>query len=334
MDTGRDMMPSDAAVMEPDVRRVRPAARLDAVVPGVPIAQRAGDAPAAADDVALRMRLEGILFVADRPVTVAELAQALEATRDAVERVLSDLDDACRARGVRLQRSGGHVQMVSAPEAADAIQRFLGLEASARLSRAALECLSIIAYRQPLTRPEIDALRGVNSDGVLRTLLARGLVAPLGRRETVGHPVEYGTTFQFLEYFGLGSLADLPPLGVLVDADADADDGAAEASTAAQGGDAMDSAAADGEPDRDADDGTGFGLATPIGVAPGADALAEAGATDDDGMAAAIELAPWTGAARTSGAVAAVLDPAADVPSKGRANGLAGRRRNGRAPDA
>ncbi|MCE7937385.1 MAG: hypothetical protein DYG90_02080, partial [Chloroflexi bacterium CFX6] len=79
MDTGRDMMPSDAAVMEPDVRRVRPAARLDAVVPGVPIAQRAGDAPAAADDVALRMRLEGILFVADRTVTVAELAQALEA---------------------------------------------------------------------------------------------------------------------------------------------------------------------------------------------------------------------------------------------------------------
>jgi len=166
-------------------------------------------------DIALR--LEGILFVADRPVAVSELAQVLDAPRPAVERALASLAEACGARGVRLQRNNGHVQLVSAPEAAEDIQRFMGLEASARLSRAALETLSIIAYRQPLTRPEIDALRGVDSDGVMRTLLARGLVEVVGRRETVGHPIEFGTTFQFLEYFGLASLADLPPLEGLDD---------------------------------------------------------------------------------------------------------------------
>lgn len=160
----------------------------------------------------LAVALESILFVADRPVALAELAAATGAERKAVEAALGRLDGDCRVRGVRLQRDNGHVQLVSAPEAAEAVQRFLGLEASARLSKAALETLSIIAYRQPLTRPEVEALRGVCSDGVMRTLLARGLVAPLGRRETVGHPIEYGTTFQFLEYFGLRDLGELPPL--------------------------------------------------------------------------------------------------------------------------
>lgn len=161
--------------------------------------------------------VESILFVADRPVAVAELAQVLGSDRRAVEQALGEIERACAARGVRLQRAGSQVQLVSAPEAAEAIQRFLGLESSTRLSAAALEVLSIIAYRQPVTRPEIEDLRGVNSDGVLRTLLMRGLVAPVGRRETVGHPVEYGTTFQFLEYFGLQSLGDLPPLASLIE---------------------------------------------------------------------------------------------------------------------
>lgn len=161
--------------------------------------------------------VESILFVADRPVAVADLAQVLGTDRRAIEQALGEIARACDTRGVRLQRAGGQVQLVSAPEAAEAIQRFLGLESSTRLSAAALEALSIIAYRQPVTRPEIEDLRGVNSDGVLRTLLMRGLVAPVGRRETVGHPVEYGTTFQFLEYFGLRGLGDLPPLASLVD---------------------------------------------------------------------------------------------------------------------
>jgi len=170
-----------------------------------------------AAEVSPALLVESVLFVADRPVAVAELAQVLDLDRRDIERALAEIERACAARGVRLQRAGKHVQLVSAPEAAEAIGRFLGLESSTRLSGAALESLSIIAYRQPVTRPEIEALRGVNSDGVLRTLLMRGLVAPIGRRDTVGHPVEYGTTFQFLEYFGLQGLDELPPLAALVE---------------------------------------------------------------------------------------------------------------------
>jgi segregation and condensation protein B len=111
-----------------------------------------------------------------------------------------------------VQHTHDEVQLVTAPGAAEAVQRFLGLEASGRLSGAALEVLSIVADRQPVTRPEIDELRGVNSEAALRTLAGRGLVEPVGRRETVGYPVEYATTFRFLEYFGLASLEDLPQL--------------------------------------------------------------------------------------------------------------------------
>jgi segregation and condensation protein B len=161
---------------------------------------------------ALPRVLESLLFVADQPVSVADLARVVDLPRPAVERALAGLESDCLARGLRVQRSGGQVQLVTAPELAPFVQRFLGLEANSRLSKAALETLSIIAYRQPATRPEVDALRGVNSEASLRTLLGRGLVAPVGRRETVGQPVEYGTTFQFLEYFGITGLHELAPL--------------------------------------------------------------------------------------------------------------------------
>jgi segregation and condensation protein B len=178
---------------------------------GGTLSQALGDA-IAARPASLPALIEGVLFVSDGPVGVTSLAKALDASRSQVEAALSELAVTYDQRGVRLQRTNGHVQLVSAPEAADVIQRYLGLERSSRLSRAALETLSIVAYRQPVTRPEIDELRGVNSEGVLRTVIARGLVEPVGRRLTVGHPIEYGTTFQFLEYFGLGSLDELPPI--------------------------------------------------------------------------------------------------------------------------
>jgi len=104
------------------------------------------------------------------------------------------------------------VQLVTAPEAASYVERFLGLEARTRLSRAALEALAIIAYRQPITRPEIEAIRGVSSDSVLRTLLRVGLIEEVGRASTVGRPILYGTTFEFLQHFGLRSLHELPDL--------------------------------------------------------------------------------------------------------------------------
>jgi segregation and condensation protein B len=125
-----------------------------------------------------------------------------------------ELDHEYQERGVRLQRHGGRVQMTSAPEAAEAIETFLGLEATSRLSGAALEALAIIAYQQPVTRPQVDAIRGVNSDGVLKTLLHKGLIHEVGRAEGPGRPILYSTTPEFLGHFGLASLEELPPLNM------------------------------------------------------------------------------------------------------------------------
>ncbi len=161
----------------------------------------------------LKTQVESLIFVADSPVTIGSLARALERDDAQIEQVLTELADEYRTRGFRLQRSGERVQLVSAPEAAPYIQKFLGLDSAARLSAAALETLAIIAYRQPITRPQIEAIRGVNCDGVIHNLLARGLIEEKGRLETVGHPIQYGTTPEFLRHFGLRSLEELPPLG-------------------------------------------------------------------------------------------------------------------------
>jgi segregation and condensation protein B len=102
--------------------------------------------------------------------------------------------------------------MVSAPEATEVVRRFLGLELDGRLSPAALEALAIIAYRQPVTRAQVETVRGVNSDSVLRTLINRGLIEDLGRLDQAGRPIIYGTSFEFLQQFGLTSLEQLPAL--------------------------------------------------------------------------------------------------------------------------
>lgn len=156
--------------------------------------------------------VESLLFVASEPVTVTQLAHALEAPPDAVEAALAQLAAASSERGVRVQRIADSVQLVSAPEAAAAIERFLGVASPARLSAAALEVLAIIAYRQPITRAGIDAIRGVDSSGVVRALLSRDLIAEVGRLDRVGRPLLYATTKEFLRQFGLCSLADLPPM--------------------------------------------------------------------------------------------------------------------------
>jgi segregation and condensation protein B len=156
--------------------------------------------------------VESLLFIADEAVTVGRLAQALEVKPEEIEASLAVLRRDCTGRGVRLQRGGGRVQLVSAPEAAPCIERFLGLELSSRLSPAALESLAIVAYQQPVTRAQVEAVRGVNSDSVLRTLVGKGLLEEVGRLDTVGRPILYGTTLDFLSFFGLASLDDLPPL--------------------------------------------------------------------------------------------------------------------------
>jgi len=156
--------------------------------------------------------VESLLFVAGEPVTLEQLARALEVEKAQIEEALSRLASIYDGRGLRLQRQEEQVQLVTAPEAAPYIERFLGLELSAKLSTAALETLAIIAYRQPVTRAQIEAVRGVNCDSVLRTLLHHGLIEPVGRLEQVGRPILYGTTFEFLRCFGLGDLSELPPL--------------------------------------------------------------------------------------------------------------------------
>jgi segregation and condensation protein B len=156
--------------------------------------------------------LESLLFVASGPVSAARLATALEMTPAAVEGLLRGLADDYAGRGLRLQWSGGLVQLTTAAEAALTIERFLGLEVTTRLSQAALEVLAIVAYLQPATRPQIDQLRGVNSDGALRSLLSKGLVEEVGRLEKPGRPILYGTTSEFLQAFGLESVAGMPRL--------------------------------------------------------------------------------------------------------------------------
>ncbi len=160
----------------------------------------------------LKSLVESLLFVAEAPVTTAALARAVETDEEQVEHVLEELKTEYEQRGIRLQRVREKAQLVSAPEAATVIQRFLGIDGTGHLSAAALETLAIVAYRQPVTRPAIEAVRGVNCDGVIHSLLTRGLIQEMGRMETAGRPILYGTTFEFLQNFGLDAVDDLPPL--------------------------------------------------------------------------------------------------------------------------
>jgi segregation and condensation protein B len=163
-------------------------------------------------DLPLSVKLEAMLFVAAEPVTTAQLATALDVSNSVVERGLNELDASLSSRGLRLQRHAGRVQLTTAPALAELIERFLGLEATSHLSRAALETLAIIAYQQPVTRPQIDAIRGVNSDSMMKSLLNKGLILESGRADGPGRPILYSTTPEFLQHFGLNSILEMPPL--------------------------------------------------------------------------------------------------------------------------
>jgi segregation and condensation protein B len=167
----------------------------------------------------LKLIVESVLFVADEPVEVAALARIAEAEADAVQRAIDALAADCAGRGARLQRTGTAVQMVTAPEATAYVERYLGVEEDHRLSHAALETLAIIAYKQPISRAKIEAIRGVNCDRALASLRARGLVTEVGRAASAGRPYLFGTTFRFLEHFGLERPEDLPPLAELPEGD-------------------------------------------------------------------------------------------------------------------
>lgn len=165
--------------------------------------------------------LESLLFVAEDAVTPDKLAQALNRTIGEVDAGLTILARRCEVenRGVRVQRRSGRVQLVTNPAAAQAVEAFLNLDLTTQLSGPALEALAVIAYQQPVTRTQVEAVRGVDCSGVLRKLQQQGLIEEVGRLETVGRPILYGVTDLFMQHFGLTSLNELPQLPA-VDADA------------------------------------------------------------------------------------------------------------------
>jgi segregation and condensation protein B len=158
--------------------------------------------------------IEALLFVSAEPVTVPQLATILNLSIAAVEQGLNQLGSELQSRGLRLQQHGGRYQLTTAPILAELLEYFLGLEVTSHLSRAALETLAIVAYQQPITRPYIEGVRGVSSDGVMKSLIGKGLIQEMGRAEGAGRPILYGTTPEFLQHFGLNSLSELPPLSL------------------------------------------------------------------------------------------------------------------------
>jgi segregation and condensation protein B len=163
-------------------------------------------------DMPLSVKLEALLFVAAEPVTTAQLATTLDVAPSVIERGLNELDASLTTRGLRLQRHAGRYQLTTAPQLAELVERFLGLEATSHLSRAAMETLAIVAYQQPVTRPQIDSIRGVNSDSMIKSLLNKGLILESGRADGPGRPILYSTTPEFLQHFGLNSILEMPPL--------------------------------------------------------------------------------------------------------------------------
>lgn len=157
--------------------------------------------------------VECVLFTADRPVSLEQLCDLLGASADRVREAVEEVRRRLADSGLQVQAVAGGFQMATRPEHADVVQRFLQREHGTSLTRGALETLAIVAYRQPITRGEIEQIRGVRSDWHLERLLERQLIRVTGRRETIGRPVLFGTTEVFLRYFGLHDLADLPPLG-------------------------------------------------------------------------------------------------------------------------
>lgn len=178
----------------------------------------------APDSLPLESRIEALLFVSAAPLPVQRLSETTGASPAAIEAALANLGPQLGARGLQLQKHRGGYSLTTAPAAAADVARLLDLESTVHLTRAALETLSIVAYRQPVTRPLVDSIRGVNSEASLHTLVRYGLIEEAGRSEGPGRPILYVTTADFLHHFGLVSLGQLPPIETeeLVSSDAPA----------------------------------------------------------------------------------------------------------------
>jgi len=160
----------------------------------------------------LKRIIESILFVADRPVDAAFLARIVGVDARWVDEAVDTLATEYQGRGLRFQRNGPAVQLVTAPEAAPYVHAFLGIDENQRLTHGTLVALTVIAYKQPITRPALDRVLGKNCEWQVASLKARELITEVGRANAPGRPYLYGTTFRFLEHFGLEKPQDLPPL--------------------------------------------------------------------------------------------------------------------------
>jgi segregation and condensation protein B len=174
----------------------------------------------------LARAVEALLFVTDEPVASSALAQALEADRREVDAACDELAQSYERRGsgLALRNVAGGWRLYTHPDVAPMVERYVLSARQARLTKAALETLAVVAYKQPVTRHQVSAIRGVNADGVLKALVDRQLIAEVGREEGPGRPVLYGTTPTFLERLGLASLSSLPSLAPLLGADAVAEE--------------------------------------------------------------------------------------------------------------
>jgi len=182
-------------------------------------AEPAAGADPGARDPRLRA-LEAVLFVADEPLASAVLAPLIDSDRPTVDALLGSLAEEYErmGSGLTLRRVAGGWRLATHPDAAPAVERFVLSSRHTRLTKAALETMAIVAYKQPVTRHQVSAIRGVDSEGVLKALVERGLLAEVGREEGPGRPVLYGTTPEFLERLGLDSVSELPALAPLLGA--------------------------------------------------------------------------------------------------------------------
>jgi len=180
-----------------------------------PDAPAESNAPTVVEDATLRATLEAIIYVTDEPLTVDQIAEAIEQPR---ERVVTLLEQLCAEydkpdRGLSIREIAGGFRMTTKAEHHDAVRRFVrNLNPPMKLSLPVLETLAVIAYKQPITAPEIMEIRGVQGEGVMKTLNERKLIAPAGRKQVIGKPILYKTTKEFLVQFGLKNLQELPTL--------------------------------------------------------------------------------------------------------------------------
>ena len=169
------------------------------------------------DELEIKNVVETLLFIADQPLPVERIAQICNLKENKIQKALQTLEEDYSARTFQIMNVAGGYQMATRQEYSLWIRRLYHSRMTVRLSAAALETLSIIAYKQPITRAEVESIRGVEVIGPLETLLERRLITTVGRKETVGRPLLYGTTKEFLRQFGLNSLDNLPDIDTLVD---------------------------------------------------------------------------------------------------------------------